>query len=178
MKRSNIHSGIGLFLLAFAVYAGGFAADADAAERKLTFAVKGVVAEVLVKPGDSVKKGDALARLDPVAIKTHLGVMEARVRAAELGAMIAEKELQRQQELFDAISTTGAKVEEAELAQAEAEAKLSQAEGRLKMAKIRLGMATLTAPFAGTVKAVPGFAGQVVNPDASLETVVVIDDGQ
>src|SRR5690349_2480457 len=43
----------------------------------LTFQVRGVVEEVLVKPGDTVKKGDVLARL------TNAGSAEAQLLIAQ-----------------------------------------------------------------------------------------------
>jgi len=156
----------------------GNVGGAEAAERKLAFAVRGVVVEILVKPGDTVSAGQPLARLDDSMMKVHLGVMEAKAKAAELAATLAEKSLQREQELFDAISTTSAKVEAAELAAAEAAANLAQAIGRKKAAQMRLDRATLKVPFAGTVMSVPGFPGQVINPDAAMDAVVVLNDGQ
>lgn len=175
-SNNHLRAALSVAILGFVLT--GASVDALGAERKLTFVTRGVVEKIMVKPGDTVEVGQPLASLNAMAAKTHLGVMEATVQESEQAYTLAEKALQRERELFDAISTTSAKVEMAELAMAQADTKLTQAQGRLAMAKMRLGHTTLKAPFAGKVVSVPGFPGQVVNPRAYQETVVVLDDGK
>lgn len=174
--NSHLKTALSVAVLGFVLT--GASLDALGAERKLTFATRGVVDKIMVKPGDMVEAGQPLAKLNTMPAKTHLGVMKATVRETEQAYTLAEKALQRERELFDAISTTSAKVEAAELAMAEADTKLTQAQGRLAIAKMRLGHTTLKAPFAGKVASIPGFPGQVVNPGAYREPVVVLDDGK
>ena len=176
-STSNVCNRLLGILFAAIVFSVG-ASAAQAAERKLTFAccVKGVIEEVLVKPGDKVQAGQPLARIDASMFKLRVGVEEAKVEAAELTYTVAKKNLQRQQELFDAISTTSSKVEEAEIKLANANANLLDARAHLELAKFKLAFATLKAPFDGTVASVPGFVGQVMNPDVPAEAVIVLDD--
>lgn len=178
-NRSNTPKAV-LAVVAFGLSLMATHLDAAAAERKLTFAccVKGLVEAVLVNPGDKVTAGQPLARLDATMPKLRLGVMEAKLEVAELAYTAAEKDLQRERELFDAISTTSTKVDQAAIRFAKANADLTEAQARLAKAKLVLGYTTLKAPFAGTVVSVPGFVGQVMNPDVPQETVVVLDDGK
>ena len=52
---------------------------------------------------------------------------------------------------------------------------LENARAAQTVAAWQLGRATLKAPFAGTVAALPGYVGQVVNLNAETVAVVVID---
>ena len=65
--KSNLQGPIPAAMLApvLAVILLAASGAAFAAERKLAFSVEGVVQEVLVKAGQALKAGAAMARLDP-----------------------------------------------------------------------------------------------------------------
>ncbi len=151
------------------------ARPAGAEDRALSFAVSGVVNEVLVKAGDAVKTGQALARLDARPFEAHVAAAEAEAAAAELSASVADENLARTQALYDDVSASGENLEVAKTAAAEAEARRAKAEARLAMASWRLEHATLQAPVDATVTAVPGHVGQVTNPRGVNPAVVVLD---
>ena len=68
---------------AAAVVAVLLAGPAGAADLTLTFAVGGVVTEVLVKPGDAVQAGAPLAKLDTVPLEARKAAAQARLAAAQ-----------------------------------------------------------------------------------------------
>ncbi|MEF2231415.1 MAG: efflux RND transporter periplasmic adaptor subunit [Pseudodesulfovibrio sp.] len=103
--------------------------------------VTGRVLEVLVRPGDKVKAGDELIRLDDRATQAQLGrsrqaqesarsqIGQARdaLASAQAGFDKAESTYRRMKQLFDQKVVTAEEVEKAEAAHLQARAALSQA---------------------------------------------------
>ncbi|HEY9078970.1 efflux RND transporter periplasmic adaptor subunit [Magnetovibrio sp.] len=145
-----------------------------AAERALSFAVSGVVAEIKVHAGDTVQKGDVLATLDVTTFAAKKRAADEAVKASQVIFELADRRLSQVQELFDALSTSAENVELAETTQANAKMALENARAAQTVATWQLARATLKAPFAGTVSATPGYAGQVVNLNAETAAVVVL----
>ena len=145
-----------------------------AADRALSFAVSGVVADVKVQPGAGVKKGDVLAVLDLAPFQAKKHAADAAVKASQVIFDLADRRLAQVQELFDALSTSAENVELAETTQANAKMALENARAQQTLATWQLNRATLKAPFAGTVASLPGYAGMVVNVNADAVAVVVL----
>ncbi len=145
-----------------------------AADRALSFAVSGVVADVKVQPGAGVKKGDVLAVLDLAPFQAKKRAADAAVKASQVIFDLADRRLAQVQELFDALSTSAENVELAETTQANAKMALENARAQQTLATWELNRATLKAPFAGTVASLPGYAGMVVNVNADAVAVVVL----
>ena len=143
------------------------AVPAVAGELPLAFAVRGVVAAVLVVPGTRVAPGTPLARLDVRPLQALHKAAEAAVTAASAKQALAQRRLKNTQELYDAVSVSAGELEEAQ-------AKLARVQARRAVLAWRLERSVLTAPRAGVIKAVPGFAGQVVDPRAANPTIVVL----
>lgn len=146
-----------------------------AGERALTFAVRGVVAEVLVKRGQKVERGAVLARLDRRPLEAHKRAAKARLAAAAVGLESATRHRGRIKQLFDDLSTSGEELEQADLALAQARAKHARATARVDLAAWRLDRATLRASGAGIVKSVPGYPGMVIDSHARITPVVVLE---
>lgn len=165
------------FLMAFTTF--GFLlsmeTSAQAAERKLSFAVSGVVASVKVKSGETVNVGSVLANLDQTTFVARKNAADAALDTARLVLQLAEVKAQQVRELFDALSTSQEEVDEAETALANARSGFEAAKSRVEIAGWRLRQATLTAPFSGTVSSVPGYPGMVVNTYAGTQTVIVVN---
>jgi len=147
----------------------------QAADRALSFAVSGVVAEVKVSAGASVQKGDVLAVLDLTPFQAKKRAADIAVKASRVIFDLADRRLSQVQELFDALSTSAENVEIAETAQANAKMALENARAAQTLATWELNRATLKAPFAGSVAALPGYVGMVVNLNAETAAVVVIN---
>ncbi|MBU1223196.1 MAG: efflux RND transporter periplasmic adaptor subunit [Gammaproteobacteria bacterium] len=145
---------------------------------ELTTRVSGVVEEVLVKPGQRVKKGAVLLRLDKTVLQARLDEVAAERARADADEEDAKRELERAQELFDRTVSSTSELEAATLRHARAQAALSGANARLVIAKKNLGDAELRAPFSGVVSAVPGGPGTVVTADCQPKTLIVLGSGQ
>jgi multidrug efflux system membrane fusion protein len=143
------------------------------AERQTTLAaqVSGAVIEIAVKPGDTVKAGQLLVRLDAQAASQTAAVSEAQVQAAQASLAVAQRDFDRQKQLFaqDYIS-------QAALDRAEARYKASEAETRAQIAqagaaRTQAGFYTIRAPYAGVVAEVPVNPGDMAMPGRPLVTV-------
>ncbi|MBF0249987.1 MAG: biotin/lipoyl-binding protein [Alphaproteobacteria bacterium] len=148
---------------------------AFAAERPLGFAVSGVVAAVHVRAGDAVKAGDVLAALDAQPFEARKAAADAVQAAAKVILDTADLRLKQTQELFDALSTSAETVEQARTERARARIRFEDARRDARVAAWELDRAALKAPFAGTVRAVPGYPGMVVALDGGAPAVVVLD---
>jgi RND family efflux transporter MFP subunit len=154
----------------------GTAGPLWAAERvELTTRVSGVVEEVLVKPGQRVKKGAVLLRLDKTVLQAQLDEATAEQARADADAGDARRELERAEELFNRTVSSASELEAATLRQARAKAALAGANARLVIAQKNLADAELKAPFNGVVKSVPGGPGTVVTADCQPKTLVILN---
>lgn len=153
----------------------GVAAQAWAAEKiELSTRVSGVVAEVLVRTGQQVKKGTVLLRLDKTVLQARLDEAAAEHAQAQAEAADAGRDFERAQELFNRTVSSTSELEAATLRQARARAFLSAASARHAIAQKNLADAELRAPVDGVVSAVPGGPGTVVTADCQPRTLVVL----
>lgn len=151
-------------------------------EADLGFPLAGTLAERPVSAGDTVSKGEVLARLDPEDL-------DAALRAAEAGVTVASAQLRSATDARDRAAVlarrgvgSATRQEDAERALVAAQARLEQARADEARARDMRALATLTAPQDGVVTAVsaePGAtvaAGQpVVRLAATDEREAVID---
>ncbi|WP_405584518.1 efflux RND transporter periplasmic adaptor subunit [Streptomyces sp. NBC_01190] len=149
---------------------GSLASPSDAG---VNFTTGGTLSAVDVKPGDKVKKGQVLAKVDPTAADETLQEDQASLTAAQANLTKVEAgELP--------VSTGGSgssggsgrgaadptpaptpTVDPAQLAQAEAQ--LSQAQNAVDAAQRAVDGCVLKAPVAGTVASVAGATGDTVS---------------
>lgn len=151
-------------------------------ETDLGFPLIGTIAERPVSAGDTVVKGEVLARLDPEDLDADLRAAEAGVAVAEAQLRSATDARDRAQELAARGAGSATRLEDASRALVAAEARLEQARAALARAADLRGLATLTAPQDGVVTEVaaePGAAlsaGQrVLRLAATGEREIVID---
>jgi RND family efflux transporter MFP subunit len=163
-------------LMAAGLLAAGYAGAADRVD--LTTRVSGVVAEVLVKPGERVARGRALLRLDPTILQARLDEAAAEQARAEADAADAARELERARELYERTVSSTTELDAAVLRDARAKATLAATQARHAVAKKDREDAELKAPFAGVVQAVPGQPGTVVSADCQPKTLVILGTGR
>jgi len=150
--------------------------QAKAAERALSFAVSGVVAEIKVKSGDAVAEGAALAVLDKRPLEARKRAADARLATAKAVHDLSKRRFKQLQELYEALSASAEQVEKAEIAYVNARADLAGAKAKAEVCAWKLEHATLRAPFAGTIGRVSGYSGQVINTEAAPSQPVVTLD--
>lgn len=145
---------------------------------ELTTRVSGVVETVLVKPGQRVKKGAVLLRLDRTVLQARLEEAQAEQMRAQADEAEAKREQGRAQELYDRTVSSTSELEVAQLRYARAKAALSAAQARRVIAQKNLADAELKAPFGGVVDAVPGGPGTVVAADCQPKPLIILNPDQ
>ena len=140
--------------------------------------IAGVVESVQASLGQTVKKGQVLARLDDTGLRAGLAAAEAQVRTAEanLGqvrAQLAQAQAdeRRQAELQASGMTTRQSREQAATAVKTVSAQLEAAQRQIeaaqaqaRSAKVNFDYATVRAPFDGVVTARAAQVGEIISP--------------
>jgi RND family efflux transporter MFP subunit len=140
--------------------------------------VTGKIEEILVEEGMSVEKGQVLARLDPVNLKTILTMSERELEASrrnltEIEVRLAEarRNLERNEALVKqqlisqtAIDTTRAEANALAARLEASKAQVKVAESGLAMRRIDFDDLQVRAPFAGVVISKDAQPGEIVSP--------------
>jgi membrane fusion protein, multidrug efflux system len=113
----------------------------------------GSIAALLVDVGDTVKKGDAMMRLDATSASIAVEQASAAVAVAEANLAVAEQDVERARQLSASGGVSPAGLEKAEAGYTQAQAGLKQAKAQLRNAQKHLADHTLRAPFDGVVTA-------------------------
>lgn len=131
-------------------------------ETDLAFRIGGKIVERRVDVGTAVKKGQALARLDPADVALQAQASEAAVAAARTESDFARAELQRYQDLYRQKFVSESALDAKRNLMQSALARLQQAQANLAVHRNQAEYATLVAPDDGVVTSVAAEAGQVV----------------
>ncbi len=126
-------------------------------ETPLAFNSGGRIAAILVREGDSVRSGQVLARLDPVAL-------DAASASARAEAVRADADYRRLADLGQKGWVTAPRIDSARAAAAAAKARVAQTSF-----DVRLGV--ITAPTSGVILRRPAEPGQVVAAGAPVLTL-------
>lgn len=129
------------------------------AERTVTVLprVSGLLLDLLVEEGDSVAKGQVIARIDPVPYDLELA-------SAESAYLLTESLAIRTERLFDSSGASRQQLDEVKVSR---DAALSSYE----LAKLRREYADITAPFGGTVLRRLVDPGAMVSPEVPVVVV-------
>ncbi|HEY2798959.1 MAG TPA: efflux RND transporter periplasmic adaptor subunit [Chthoniobacterales bacterium] len=131
-----------------------FPGQAEANEAAdLSFRLAGSLIELSAKIGDSVKKGQVLAKLDPQDFEVRLRAAEEELRSAQANLDIANIELSRQETLFKSKATPQKDVERAAALVEFHKSNVAALTSKRAIAQSELSYAQLTAPFDGLVAA-------------------------
>ena len=134
--------------------------------------IAGSVLSVTAEPGQAVRKGEVLARLDSASLTEAYNSARVAVTSARNGMALNQRELERQRSLLAAGAVAQRAVETAQQNLVAAQATLAQYQSQLAGAEKQLGYTSVTAPFSGVVSERPVSAGDVVQPGTALYTVV------
>jgi RND family efflux transporter MFP subunit len=126
----------------------------------------GTIAAVLVRPGDRVKKGQALIRVDPRPLDLAVRDAEANLEKARLALL--------DNTVPDSI-VTGRAITGERLKNAEIRAGLEGAKVALEKAKLEREKATITAPFDGVMDEVRVSVGERLTTGQEVAKVVDLD---
>ena len=113
----------------------------------LSIPVSGVVKQVLVSAGQSVKQGQTLLTLDERKFKAQLKAAQAKLAALAPERDEAKKELARAQELFDRTVLSQVELDEAMARFIQQDAWHRQASAAVEQARLAMEYRVLKAPF-------------------------------
>jgi macrolide-specific efflux system membrane fusion protein len=150
--------------------------------------VSGQLKVIHVDIGDTVKKDQLLAEIDPRVYQAQVEAGEARLNSlrAQLNqqkatAVLAEQNLQRNQNLIALNAVSRQALEETEsqatVARAQVDsinAQMKETESNLKASRTNLSYTKIYAPMAGTVTTLPTKEGQTLNANQTAPTVLQI----
>ncbi len=126
----------------------------------------GRIAAVLVEPGDRVRRGQVLARLNPITAQTQVDSASASLDELRAAAAVAQAEWARAERARDSFS-----VEESERRRTSAvtaQAKVKVAEAQLAEAQNRWSKTSVVAPSDGIVLTRNAEVGQIAVPGSSV----------
>lgn len=123
---------------------------------------QGTLSTVLVREGQRVSKGQALARIDDGGLASQVAQVEAQ-------AALAKTTFERQQRLWD--QKIGS-----EMQYLQAKTQYEATQNSVNQIKSQLGKTTVRAPFSGVIDQVITDQGTVVAPGAALFRIVNLDD--
>ncbi|MCV2365378.1 efflux RND transporter periplasmic adaptor subunit [Paucibacter sp. DJ1R-11] len=133
--------------------------------------VAGAIVEIAVRPGDRVRAGQVLMRLDARAAEQAASASEAQGQAARAGLQLAQRELERQQQLFKQHYISQAALDQAlnqyQATRAQLDAQLAQ----LGVARTQSGQHLLRSPYDAVVAEIPVSLGDMAMPGRPLLTV-------
>ncbi len=137
------------------------------AKRSGTVAVRtqGAVSELLVDVGDTVVKGQLLARIDATSLelrkqhaKSQLGEFQTRLKTAKAQLTLASQEVTRLEKLQNSAAVSRALYDDARQQRniafarvSEAHAAISSSRASFDIAELELSYADIIAPFDGTI---------------------------
>lgn len=131
-------------------------------ESRLSFRVGGKLTERPVQLGDTVRKGQVLARLDPADLKLIEESAIAGVQAAQANAAQAEADLKRFRGLYDQGFISAAELERRTTAATSAAAQLAQAKAQADVQGRQTSFGTLLADASGVITGVDAEPGAVI----------------
>jgi HlyD family secretion protein len=126
----------------------------------------GRISEVLVEAGDRVRKGQVLARLNPIAAQSQLDGAEASLDEVRANAAVAQSEWARAQQGDDIFSKE--ENERRRTTEVAARAKLRAAEAQVVDARNKLAHTTILAPTDGIVLMRSAEVGQIAVPGSTV----------
>lgn len=124
--------------------------------------------EVRVNVGDSVHKGDLLARLQSDTLRAELAQVQAALAEAEAAALESRAQADRARSLQQQGFFSPAQLTAALASDAVAQARVQSAKAALGLQQLRLAQTEVRAPDAGVISARNATLGAVVSPGAEL----------
>ncbi|WP_179958320.1 efflux RND transporter periplasmic adaptor subunit [Chitinimonas arctica] len=138
--------------------------------------VEGVVAAVLVRPGEVVKAGQVLARFETSDLNQLLATRQANQARARAEMQLAQKNSERNADLLKQGFISPNSYDQSESSLAVAVAQFKAEEAQTALARKALGDSAVRAPFGGIVSDRKVEPGSRVNMTQHLFSVVDLDE--
>jgi RND family efflux transporter MFP subunit len=142
------------------------------AERQSTVAAQtaGRVMAINFRPGDVVKQGQVIMRIDPAVAQQQVAGVQAQVAEARVGLENATREYSRFKELFAKNYVSKSQMDTAEANYKSAQARLNTLQASSGQATTTRQFADVTAPYAGVMSALHVEIGEMASPGTPLAT--------
>lgn len=135
--------------------------------------VTGIITEVVVEDGATVKEGDVIFRIDPETYQADVAAKRAAVQRAEANLKLEEIELARKTELLRRGTIATSELDIAQANAAVGKANLAAARADLLEAELNLERTEIVAPFDGRIGRAEVSLGALVSPSTGpLATLV------
>ncbi|SDB50683.1 RND family efflux transporter, MFP subunit [Flavobacteriaceae bacterium MAR_2010_188] len=120
-------------------------------ETGLSFKVGGTLSKVDVKIGDKVRKGQLIARIDPIDYEVQREQAVAQKKSAESQLVVARSTFSRAEKLYENNSVALSEYEQAKASLASAESQFKAANKQLEAANNQISYTRLNAPMNGVI---------------------------
>jgi RND family efflux transporter MFP subunit len=142
-----------------------FTGRTQAIEEEVMARVTGQLTRIAVRLGDTVKKGDLLAEIDPRAYRLDLDAARARLKVAEAKLQLAKLETASTKKLLETNVVSKEELAEDTVKEAQAEAVFQGAKIDVEQAELTLSWTRVTATFSGRVDQIQATEGTLVTAD-------------
>lgn len=152
---------------------------------ELSFRVPGTIHDVLVQEGQSISKGDVIARLDPHDYKISVLEIEARLSEAKAAHQLAKSEYLRVKQATEDDAIAKVNLDRALSGYKRSAAMVKVVQQNLIRANDALGYTELKAPFDGVIsnqkfeqfeQAIPGISIFTLHQPNQLEAVIDVPE--
>jgi len=143
-------------------------------ESKLSFKVQGSLQQLPVKVGETVKRGQLIAKLDQRDFKLQLGEAQAALGQASAQSRNAQAEYERVRKLYENRNASLKDFDAARAAADSARASVAAGRQRVSLARSQLDYCSLEAPLDGEIAAVPVDVNENVKAG---QTIAVLNSG-
>lgn len=141
-------------------------------EAQVRAQIAGQVMQVYADQGQSVRQGQALARIDATALTDAATSARTGVSSAQTALEVARRNYERAQTLNQAGAMSDRDLETARAQLSQAQAQAAGARSQLASAQKQVSNSEVRSPISGVVSVRPVSAGDIVQPGAALFTVV------
>lgn len=145
------------------------------AKTDLVARVTGIITEIVVADGASVKAGDVVFHIEPDTYEAEVAAKEAAVERAKANEKLAEIELLRKTELLRREAIAESELDIAQANASVARADFAAAEADLDEARLNLDRTQIKAPFDGRIGRTNFSLGALVGPSSGALATLVQD---
>jgi len=163
--------------IAAAVQATGVIRAQTGAEVKVGARISGRVERLFANIGDLVQKGQLIARLEQVDLQAKVEEARMNLRVASANLELAQKNIQRLQNLYAKDFVSRDKVDVAERDVKSAQAQVEQLRAAIRFNETQMSYADIHAPISGVIASVTTQQGETVSASSlNVPTFVTIVD--
>jgi RND family efflux transporter MFP subunit len=138
--------------------------------------VAGMVTHLLVREGESVRRGQSIARLRQQTLELRLAQLEAELKEAQARLDLADRSLGRSRELHDSGVVSQQQLDDA-VSESEAwQGRVDSAQAQIDRLEDDLERSRIPAPFAGVVVAEHVDVGEWLDVGGAVVEMVSLDD--